>query len=115
MPNGTETPPIIAKRYYPTLSSVITKDDIPEVLGFLKVGLENLLEKIHYKDLQYSKSPTGDAAFYSLSIVSPERLDMEIPTFIFLPDVADLQSVTSLMLKLSNLQIECPQSTKQLK
>jgi|26BtaG_2_1085354.scaffolds.fasta_scaffold07833_5 hypothetical protein len=79
MPNGTETPPIIAKRYYPTLSSVITKDDIPEVLGFLKVGLENLLGKIHFKDLQYSKSPTGDAAFYSLSIVSPERLDMEIP------------------------------------
>ena len=44
MPNGTETPPIIARRYYPTLSSVITKDDIPEVLGFLKEGevyLEN--------------------------------------------------------------------------
>lgn len=79
MPNGTETPPIIAKRYYPTLSSVITKDDIPEVLGFLKEGLENLLEKIHYKDLQYSKSPTGDAAFYSLSIVSPNRIDLEIP------------------------------------
>ena len=77
MPDGT--PPKITDRYYPTLSSVITKDDIPEVLGFLKEGLENLLEKIHYKDLQYSKSPMGDAAFYSLSIVSPERLDMEIP------------------------------------
>lgn len=79
MPNGTETPPIIAKRYYPTLASVITEDDIPEILGFLKEGLQGLLSKIHYKDLQYSKSPTGDAAFYSLSIVSPDRLDMEIP------------------------------------
>jgi|GEM_PF-5596998 len=35
--------------------------------------------------------------------------------FINNPDVADLQSVTSLMLKLSILQIKCPQSTKQLK
>ena len=79
MPNGTETPPIIAKRYYPTLSSVITKDDIPEVLGFLKVGLENLLGKIHFKDLQYSKSPTGDAAFYSLDIVTRKPIKLALP------------------------------------
>ncbi|KFC19675.1 hypothetical protein [Chryseobacterium sp. FH1] len=89
MPNGTT--PVIARRYYPTLSSVITKEDIPEILGFLKEGLQNLLDKIHYKDLQYSKSPTGDAAFYSLSLVTPNRLDIELPgTGIYLvlnPDI----------------------------
>jgi len=39
-----------------------------------------MLGKIHFKDLQYSKSPKGDAAFYSLSIVSPKRLALEIPS-----------------------------------
>lgn len=78
MPNENSQP-IITRRYYPTLSSVITHDDIPEILGFLKEGIQALFDKIHYKDLQYSKSPKGDAAFYSLSIVSPTRLDIEIP------------------------------------
>src|SRR5690606_24642180 len=36
-----------------------------------------IFSKIHYKDLQYSKSPNGDAAFYSLSIVS-KKLAIEL-------------------------------------
>lgn len=73
----TQTP--IAPRYYPRLSSVVSENDIPDILGFIKTGVTNLLNKIYYKDLQYSKSAKGDAAFYSLSIVSPKRLDIEIP------------------------------------
>lgn len=68
------------KRFYPTLASVVSTDDLPEVLGFIKDGLSTMLGKIHFKDLQYSKSPKGDAAFYSLSIVSPKRLALEIPS-----------------------------------
>ena len=66
----------IVPRYYPRLSSVVSEQDIPDILGFIKTGVVNLLNKIHYKDLQYSKSAKGDAAFYSLSIVS-NRLDIE--------------------------------------
>lgn len=84
MPNGTSQPPV-TRRYYPTLSSVMSQDDIPEILGFVKDGILWLFDKIYYKDLQYSKSPRGDAASYSLSIVSSERLDIELPgTGIFL-------------------------------
>ncbi len=77
MPN-TSTP-VVKRRYYPTLSSIVSENDFPEVLGFIKDGIVNLFEKIHYKDLQYNKSPRGDAAFYSLSIISPNRIDIEIP------------------------------------
>lgn len=91
MPNGTSQP--VTRRYYPTLSSVISQDDIPEILGFLKGGILWIFDKVHYKDLQYSKSPKGDSAFYSLSIVSADRLDIELfGTGIFLvlnPDVDD--------------------------
>lgn len=87
------TQPPIALRYYPRLSSVVSENDIPDILGFIKTGVTNLLNKIYYKDLQYSKSAKGDGAFYSLSIVSPKRLDIEIPgTGIFLvlnPDFQD--------------------------
>ena len=84
---------ITLPRFYPTLASVVNKDEIPEALGFIKTSIELLLNSVHYKDLQYSKSPRGDAAFYSLSIVSKNRIDIEIPgTGIFLvlnPDVDD--------------------------
>jgi len=82
-----------AKRYYPRISSVISENDIPDILGFIKTGIVNLLDNIYFKDLQYDKSPKGDSAFYSLSVVSPRRIDIEIPgTGIFLvlnPDLID--------------------------
>src|SRR5690554_3713888 len=71
----TNTP--IIHRYYPRLSSVVSFEDFPESLGFLKQALQSIFSKIHYKDLQYSKSPNGDAAFYSLSIVS-KKLAIEL-------------------------------------
>lgn len=60
----------ITKRYYPALSEVISTDDLPEFLNFAAEGLEGLLSKIHYKNLQYSRSLRGDSAFYSLDIVA---------------------------------------------
>lgn len=83
----------LAQRFYPTLSSVVNQDEIPEILGFIKDGIVFLFDTIHFKDLQYSKSPRGDAAFYSLSIVTRDRIDIEVPgTGIFLvlnPDADD--------------------------
>ena len=80
MPDTTVT-----ARYYPTLSTVVTLEELPASLGFLKELLAGLLDKVHYKDLQYSKSPYGDRAFYSLKIVSKNRLEFELPgTGIFL-------------------------------
>ncbi len=70
-------PPTVVKRYYPALSSVVSLDDFPESLGFIKQAIQNLFDKIHYKDLQYKKSPKGDAAFYSLTIVS-RKLAIEL-------------------------------------
>lgn len=86
-------PETLNNRYYPTLSSIVDTDEIPDILGFVKDGIITVLGKIHYKDLQYSKSPKGDAAFYSLSIVTKKRLDFEIPGtgiyFVLNPDLGD--------------------------
>ena len=71
--------PTEIQRYYPRLSTIVTTEEIPDVLGFVKDGVVWVLDQVHYKDLQYSKSPQGDAAFYSLSIVSKKRLAIEIP------------------------------------
>jgi hypothetical protein len=51
MPNIVPT-----ARYYPKLSEVITVDDLPEFLSFVQNGLNSIFDKIHYKNLQYSKS-----------------------------------------------------------
>lgn len=56
-------------RYYPKLSEVVTVDNLPEFLQFVQNGLNAIFDKIHYKNLQYSKNPKGDAAFYSLEVV----------------------------------------------
>jgi hypothetical protein len=91
MPTPATPPPPVIKRYYPTLASVVSLDDFPESLGFLKKAIENIFSKIHYKDLQYKKSPKGDAAFYSLSIVS-NKIDIELfgsgINFVLNPDLS---------------------------
>lgn len=83
----------LQKRYYPTLSSVVTAEDLPDILGFIKDGAQNLFSHIYYKDFQHSKGAKGDSAFYGLSIVSPQRVQLEIlGTGIYLvlnPDLKD--------------------------
>ncbi len=66
-------------KYYPSLSSVITLDDFPEYLGFIKQGLQGIFDKIYIKDFQAHISPRGESGFYGLSIVSKRRLQFEIP------------------------------------
>lgn len=88
MPDNT-TP--LPARYYPRLSEVVTVDDLPEFLSFVQNGINSVLDKVHYKNLQYSKSPKGDAASYHLDLVTKERLGFTIPgtgcSLILNPDV----------------------------
>jgi hypothetical protein len=71
--------------YYSPLSSLMPRDALPEALGFVKDGLTSLLDDIYFKDFQHSSSPRGDAAQYSLTIVTLKALEVEIPgTGIFL-------------------------------
>lgn len=94
MPTTTN---IITKRYYPALSEVITIDDLPEFLHFAEDGLNVLLDKVHYKNLQYSKSYHGDAAFYSLDIVT-KNIGFDLPfglRFILNPDVDGDSTISS--------------------
>jgi hypothetical protein len=57
-------------RYCPRLSEAVTVDDLPEFLSFVQNGLNTIFNKIHYKNLQYSKGYRDDSAFYSLDIVT---------------------------------------------
>lgn len=68
----------VTKRYYPALSEMLTVDDLPEFLHFAENGLNFLLDRIHYKNFQYSKSYRGDAAFYSLDIIS-KNIGVDLP------------------------------------
>ncbi|MGY0041043.1 hypothetical protein [Pedobacter sp. NJ-S-72] len=87
----------ITKRYYPALSEVITTDDLPEFLHFAEDGLNLLLDKIHYKNLQYSKSQRGDSAFYSLDIVTG-NIGLNLPfglRLVLNPDVDGDSTISS--------------------
>lgn len=78
----------VTKRYYPALSEMITVDDLPEFLHFAENGLNFVLDRIHYKNFQYSKSYRGDAAFYSLDIIS-KNIGIDLPfglRFVLNPD-----------------------------
>ncbi len=69
----------MATTFYPALNSIIDLDVLPEQLSFVKDGADDLLSKLFFKDFQYSKSPRGDVAHYSLKLVSLKRIDVSIP------------------------------------
>lgn len=62
----------VTTRYYPKLSELMTLDDLPEFLSFAREGLEEVFDRIYFKNLRYSKSSRGDSAFYQLDILSKE-------------------------------------------
>ena len=69
----------MADNFYPSLSTLVTLDAVPEQLGFLKDGVSALLNKIYFKDLQVVKSDAGESAFYSLTLVLYKEAGVEIP------------------------------------
>lgn len=90
--------PISTARYYPRLSEIITVDDLPEFLSFVQDGLNSIFDKIHYKNLQYSKGYRGDSAFYSLDIVTSQKLAIPLPfdlSLVLNPDLKNGDSAIS--------------------
>ena len=81
------------QKYYPSLSTVVSLDDFPDTLGFIKDGIQQIFDKIYIKDFQANISPRGESGFYGLSIVSNKRLQFQIPGtdifFILNPDSTD--------------------------
>lgn len=79
--------------YYPALSGLMTVDDLPEILGFIRDGLHQIFEKVYYKNYYSSVNGDGSFAFYSLEIVSRTKLAVEFPGtgifFVLNPDYED--------------------------
>ena len=65
-------------KYYPKLSSVMNTNALPEALNFVEGGIENLLDDIYLKDLQYIKSASGgNISYYTiLKIFKAISLDL---------------------------------------
>jgi len=80
-------------KYYPQLSDIVQNDDLPEVLNFVKNGIQELLDNLYYDRFQHSNSKDGNNHFYSLNIISTKRLSLELPGtgifFLLNPDHED--------------------------
>ncbi len=66
------------QKYYPALNNLITLDSLPEGVDFLKTIVDNVFNNIYYKDFQSSVSNDGSVAFYSLRIVTKDRIDCDL-------------------------------------
>ena len=66
-------------KFLQPVSDLTSLESIPEELGFVKDGIQKLLNGIFYKDLQFSKSPNGDALFSSIKLICFKKLAVEIP------------------------------------
>ncbi len=70
----------MSNTYYPSLSSVVSLEQIPEQLNFISEGINGLLDKIYYKDFIVDRSLNGASVSYRIDIVSySEILKLEIP------------------------------------
>ena len=64
------------KSFYPNIGTLVTLNDFPEELQFLEIGLQNALNKIYYKELQYVKSSDGSQGYYNIVLVTGEPLKL---------------------------------------
>jgi len=64
--------------YYPALSDIVSIDQLPDGLGFIKDGIRNVFDNIFYKNLIESHSVKGNSAFYSLDIICTKKLSFEL-------------------------------------
>lgn len=65
--------------YNPPISSLIRLEDFPDELSFISGGIENLLKTVGFKDLQISKSRSGNAAIYQLTAIPNLKISLGIP------------------------------------
>ena len=64
--------------FYPNLGTIITVDNFPEVLSFLKPKLQEALNSIYFRNFQFIKNPNGSQASYDLELIVPNGLDFDI-------------------------------------
>jgi hypothetical protein len=76
----------ITSRYYPSLADLVDKKKVPAFLHIFLFGDSTAtppkigaLEKIHYRNLQFTKSSNGDSASYNLELVTKKKIDYELP------------------------------------
>jgi hypothetical protein len=65
-------------RYLPPLAELISLENLPESLGFLEDAADSVFAKLYFKDLYVARSRQGEAATYSLTLVSKARLALDI-------------------------------------
>ena len=80
-------------KYYPPLSDIVTFEQIPNGLGFIRDGLEDIFGELFYDNLYVSKNDNGNAAFYSLDVISANKVALDIPgsgiSLVLNPNIAD--------------------------
>lgn len=95
----------MANELYMPLSTLVDTSAIPKELEFLQQGINNILSKLYYRDLQFSQSRFKDGTFYSLTLITYAPLEIDIPgtemSITFQPDINVSPSQTAIPLKLS--------------
>ncbi len=64
--------------FYPNIGTLVTLNDFPEELQFLENGLQNVLDKIYYKELQYVRSNDSSQGYYNIVLVTGEQLKLNL-------------------------------------
>lgn len=62
----------MAVKHYPSLSSIISIQNIPGDFDFLENEATDFINKVHYRNYIVESSPSGDVVFYGLEIISKE-------------------------------------------
>lgn len=65
-------------RYLPSLSFLITLDELPNSLDFIKTPLQNVFSNLYYKELYTSSDFRSKKVVHSLKIVTPEKLSFDL-------------------------------------
>lgn len=66
-------------KYYPPLSDVLLSENIPDFLSGVSNTLDEILNRVHYKDYLVQTSEEGDHASYSITLLLYERIGFTFP------------------------------------
>ncbi len=67
-------------KFYPSLTTLVDLDKIPVIdIGFLQDALNNVFHDLYYKDFLIQASSDGSSVHYNITIISYQRLAVEIP------------------------------------
>jgi hypothetical protein len=69
----------ITSNFYSSIDTYLSIDDLPEELGFIKEGLENVLGSIFIKEIQFVKSPAGNQGTYIAVLKIYQSLSADVP------------------------------------